>query len=138
MSRSILVVDDSTAIRRSIRFCIESKTDWEVCGEAGDGKTAVHLVEQLNPDFVILDIAMPLMDGLQAADKIVASAPNTQIVLFTNYPSDLLLKHALRVGIKAVLVKDGKGTLDRLVSTIQKLPVVAKTLETTDRNDREV
>ena len=125
MSRRILIVDDSTVIRRTIRSWIESKTDWEVCGEAGDGKTAVHLVELLNPDFIILDVAMPVMDGLQAADEIVATTPHTQIILLTNYPSDLLQEHARRIGIKAVLAKDGESTLDRLVSTMQKLPHVA-------------
>ena len=122
MSRTILIVDDSPAIRCSVRSWIESKTDWKVCGEAEDGKTAVDLVQLLKPDFVILDFAMPGMNGFQAANEIVAANPKTQVVLFTSYPSDLLREHALRVGIKAVLVKDGNGTLDRLVSTIQKLP----------------
>ena len=125
MPRSILIVDDSPAIRQSIRFWIESKTDWEVCGEAGNGETALRLAELLNPDFVILDVAMPVMNGLEAADRLVATVPKTQIVLFTNYPSDLLREHASRVGIKAVLVKDGDGTLDRLVSTIRNLPSAA-------------
>lgn len=125
MSRSILIVDDSPAIRRSLRFWIESKTDWKVCGEAGDGKSAVRLVELLNPDCVILDVAMPVMDGLQAADEIIATIPDTKIVILTSYPSDLLREHASRVGIQAVLAKDGEGTLDRLVATIQSLPDVA-------------
>src|SRR5262249_16341880 len=120
-----LIVDDSPAIRQSIRFWIESKTDWEVCGEAGNGETALRLAELLNPDFVILDVAMPLMNGLEAADRLVATVAKTQIVLFTNYPSALVREHGSGVGIKAVLVKDGEGTLDRLVSTIRNLPSAA-------------
>jgi DNA-binding NarL/FixJ family response regulator len=125
MPRRIFIADDSPVIRRTLRSWIESKTDWKVCGEAGDGRTAVHLVQKLNPDAVILDVAMPVMTGLHAADEIAASAPNTLIVLLTNFPSDLLREHAFRVGIKAVLAKDGEGTLDRLVATLQDLPDAA-------------
>lgn len=90
-------------------------------GKRPDGKAAVHLVERLKPDTVILDVAMPVMTGLQAADEIIASAPTTQIIVLTNFPSDLLNQHALRVGIKAVIAKDGESTLDRLVSTLRDL-----------------
>lgn len=125
MSRRILIADDSRVIRQAVRSWIESKTDYEICGEAGDGKTAVHLVERLKPDTVILDLAMPVMNGLQAAGEIIASAPKTQIVVFTNFTSDLVKQHAFRVGIKAVIAKDGESTLDRLVSTLEGLPDVA-------------
>lgn len=125
MPRRILIADDSPVIRRTVRAWIESKTDCEICGEAGDGKTAVHLVKRLKPDTVILDIAMPVMSGLRAADEIIASAPKTQIVVLTNFPSDVLRQYAFRVGIRAVLAKDGERTLDRLVSTLQDLPDVA-------------
>jgi DNA-binding NarL/FixJ family response regulator len=125
MSRRILIADDSPVIRRTIRSWIESKTDWRVCGEAGDGRTAVRLVELLNPDIVILDVAMPGMTGLEAAQKIVATARKTQIVFLTNFPSELLRRHAYRLGIRAVLAKDGEGTLDRLVSTLEDLASVA-------------
>src|SRR5262249_3989397 len=122
MARKVLIADDSPIIRRTVRSWIELKTNWEVCGEAGDAKATVDLVQSLNPDTVILDVAMPVMTGLGAANEIVANFPTTQIVLLTNFPSDLLRQHALRVGIKAVLAKDGEGTLDRLVSTLQDLP----------------
>jgi len=122
MSRKILIADDSPAIRRSVRSWIESKTDWEVCGEAADGRSAINLVQKLKPDAVVLDVAMPVMTGLLAADEIIATVPTTQIVLLTNFPSDLLNQNAFRIGIKAVLAKDGEATLDRLVSTLEALP----------------
>ena len=125
MPRRILIADDSPIIRRTVRAWIESKTDYEICGEAEDGKIAVHLVERLKPDTVILDVSMPVMNGVQAADEIVTRAPKTQIVILTNFPSDILKQHASRVGIKAVIAKDGEGTLDRLVSTLQNLPDAA-------------
>ena len=125
MPRRILIADDSPIIRRTVRAWVESNTDCEICGEAGDGETAVHLVKQLRPDTVILDVAMPVMTGFQAADEIIANAPKTQIIVLTNFSSDLLKQHAFRVGIKAVLAEDGEGTFDRLVSTLQNLPDVA-------------
>jgi DNA-binding NarL/FixJ family response regulator len=125
MPRRVLIADDSPVIRRTVRSWLEAKTDNEICGEAEDGQIAVRLVEQLKPDTVILDLAMPVMNGLQAADEIIAKAPKTQIVVLTNFPSDLLKHHAFRIGIKAVLAKDGESTLDRLVSTLQNLPEVA-------------
>ena len=125
MPRRILIVDDSPVIRRAVRSWIQYKTEWEVCGEGDDGRTAVDLVEELNPDTVILDMAMPVMSGLQAADEIVARAPQTQIVLLTNFPSDLLREHAFRLGIKAVLAKDGESTLDRLAAILRSLPKAA-------------
>ena len=125
MPRRIFIAYDSPVIRRTIRTWIEAKTDCEVCGEAGDGKTAVRLVDRLKPDTVILDVAMPVMTGLQAADEIIANAPKTQIVVLTSFPSDLLKQHAFRIGIKAVIAKDGEGTLDRLVSTLENLPNAA-------------
>ena len=61
----ILIVDDSGVIRQALRSCIESNTGWEVCGEAENGKIAVHLAQQLKPDVVVLDLKMPTMNGLE-------------------------------------------------------------------------
>lgn len=125
MPRRILIADDSPVIRRTVRSWIESKTNWRVCGEAGDGGTAVELVRRLKPDAVILDVSMPVLNGIQAADEIATKTPSTSIVFLTNFPSELLSEHASWAGIKAVLAKDGEDTLDRLVSTLQELPEVA-------------
>ncbi|MGC1650189.1 MAG: response regulator, partial [Candidatus Sulfotelmatobacter sp.] len=70
MSHRILIVDDSAIIRHSIRICIEHNTDWEVCGEAENGKVAIEKVRQLRPDVVTLDWQMPVMNGLEAAREI--------------------------------------------------------------------
>ena len=77
MPRRILIVDDNTIIRRSIRECIEENTDWEVCGEAENGRLAIEQVQQLQPDLVILDWQMPVMNGLEAAREIHRIAPST-------------------------------------------------------------
>jgi len=67
MSAQILIVDDSPFLRRSIRFSIEQNTDWQVCGEAENGKVAIEKTKELHPDLIILDLAMPVMNGLDAA-----------------------------------------------------------------------
>ena len=85
MLHSILIVDDSALIRHSLRSCIEQDGNWEICGEAENGKIAVERVKELRPDVVILDLQMPVMDGLEAARQISRLAPNTAMLMSTMY-----------------------------------------------------
>ncbi len=78
MSGTVLIVDDSPVIRHALRSCIEQTTAWQVCGEAENGKIAVEKVKTLHPDVVILDLQMPVMDGLEAAGQIYQLAPRPQ------------------------------------------------------------
>jgi len=75
MSFKILIVDDSSSIRNLLRFFIEHNTDWQVCGEAENGQVAVEKVRELKPHAVILDLSMPVMNGLEAAREITRIAP---------------------------------------------------------------
>ena len=120
MAHKILVVDDSPIVRCSIRSCIEQRTDWQVCGEAENGAIAVEKVAELNPDVVILDLQMPVMNGLEAARQITRIAPNIPLVMFTMYSSEQLFREAQAAGIKAVFSKSS-GLLDRLIPTIQNI-----------------
>jgi chemotaxis response regulator CheB len=79
MAYKSLVVDDSPVIRSLIRFCIEQRTNWQVCGEAENGEVVVGKVAELNPDVVILDLQMPVMNGLDAGREIGRKAPNIPI-----------------------------------------------------------
>ena len=106
MASKILIVDDSRAVRRLIRSSIEKQTDWVVCGEAENGKIAVALVEELRPHFVILDLSMPVMNGLDAAREISRIAPGMPMIMFTMHAVDGLRKDAQRVGIKHVFSKE--------------------------------
>jgi len=83
MPFKILIVDDSSSIRSLLRFFIEHNTDWQVCGEAENGQVAVEKVRELKPHAVILDLSMPVMNGLEAAREITRIAPNVQMVMFT-------------------------------------------------------
>jgi DNA-binding NarL/FixJ family response regulator len=121
MSIKISIADDNPAIRKTLRLCIESNTDWQVCGEAENGEVAVALVQQQNPDLLILDLSMPVMNGLDAARKIAVIAPKTGIVLFTNYAGEELQGLAKSVGIGAVVSKDASGGLLHLLAVLKEV-----------------
>lgn len=114
----ILIVDDSSLLRHSIRSCIEEHSPWQVCGEAENGKVAVEKVMELHPDLVLLDLSMPIMNGLDAARRIATVSPHTIMVMFTMHKSIQLLSTARSAGIKAVLCKSD-GDLDHLVDSIR-------------------
>jgi DNA-binding NarL/FixJ family response regulator len=105
MALRILLVDDSVVVRRAVRSCIESQTDWEVCGEAGNGKVAIEMVQTLLPNVVILDLSMPVMNGLDAAPRIRTLAPEAYILLFTLQAYPDLVEDARKVGVDKVLSK---------------------------------
>ncbi|HWO36904.1 MAG TPA: response regulator [Candidatus Acidoferrum sp.] len=105
MKHTVLIVDDNTLIRSSLRSWIDGNADFQVCGEAENGMVAVQKVEEMHPDIVILDLQMPVMDGLEAARKISNIAPDTAMVMFTMHPSRELLKVAQAVGVRDVVSK---------------------------------
>jgi two-component system, chemotaxis family, chemotaxis protein CheY len=120
MSAQILIVDDSPFLRRSIRSSIELNTDWQVCGEAENGQVAIEKTKELDPDLIILDLAMPIMNGLDAARHIAGFAPGVPILLFTMHGSRELSKYAELIGIKQVLSKSSGG-IEQLMSTVKVL-----------------
>jgi DNA-binding NarL/FixJ family response regulator len=103
----VLLVDDVPVISRGLRARIESETGWEICGEAENGKLAVELVQTLRPDVIVLDLSMPVMNGLEAAREIRRIAPASRILLFTLHVSPQLVNEANRIGINGVLSKAG-------------------------------
>jgi two-component system chemotaxis response regulator CheY len=120
MSLRILIVDDSASIRNLVRTFIESNTEWQVCGEAENGRVAVEKVFELKPQAVILDLSMPVMNGLDAAREIARIDSKVQMVLFTMHVSDELRRYAETVGIKDVISKSEKIG-ERLIGTLRAL-----------------
>jgi DNA-binding NarL/FixJ family response regulator len=101
----ILVVDDNTQVRHAIRNLVEQDKNWQVCAEAADGGDAVQRVRELNPDVVVLDFQMPVMNGLQAAREIAKVAPEVQILLCSAHLSPDLINEAQRIGIHGAVSK---------------------------------
>jgi CheY-like chemotaxis protein len=116
----ILIADDSDHVRRALRTCLELNPDWEVCAEAQDGRAAIEAVRKSPPDLVLLDYAMPLMNGLEAAREIKEIAPQSALFLFTMYSSEPLKKMAEDVGVRAVISKD-VGGVGALVKAIEEM-----------------
>lgn len=121
MATQIAIVDDSPTIRKVIRSYIEAHTDWNVCGEAADGQAAISLAERLSPDLIVLDLSMPVKNGLEAARAISNSCPNSAMVLFTAHASNQLAIESKGVGVRAVIAKDGNSSLEQLVTVLRIL-----------------
>lgn len=105
MSYRILLVDDNSQVREFLRSCIESRTDWQICGEAENGQIAVEKVAELRPDIVILDLQMPVMDGFVAARHIKLISPNIGIVMVTLHSCEQVIRDAAQIGVKYVISK---------------------------------
>jgi DNA-binding NarL/FixJ family response regulator len=116
----ILIVDDNPMIRHCVRRCIEANTGWHVCDEAENGQVAIEKVVRHDPDVVILDFQMPVMNGLEAARQIKKISPQTAMVMFTMHQSEQLVHAAKAVGIKEVISKDGNIT-EHLIASLRSI-----------------
>jgi DNA-binding NarL/FixJ family response regulator len=105
VTKNILIVDDSELIRVATRHFLESQPGFKVCGEAVDGIDALEKATHLNPDLIILDIAMPRMNGLQTARELRARMYRVPIILFTWYADAVQPEDAAAAGISAVISK---------------------------------
>jgi DNA-binding NarL/FixJ family response regulator len=115
----ILLADDHEVVREGVRRLIEKETGWEVCGEAGDGRKAVALAVQLNPDVVVLDMAMPELNGLEAARQIKGALPKTEVLIFTGEESEQVIHEVFAAGARSYILKSDIG--GHLVAAIRAL-----------------
>ena len=107
----ILIADDKPYIRRELRGLIKRHEGWDVCAEAEDGVQAVARARQLKPDLILLDLAMPEMNGMEAARHISQTLPEVPILMFTLYASPLVEKEAKKVGVQRVISKSNAHML---------------------------
>lgn len=105
MRTRFLIVDDSELVRRSLRTVLQANPEWEICGEAADGVSAVEMFKELRPNIVILDFQMPGINGIETARRMAEIAPTVPVVLFTQHASADLERHAQEVGIRSVVSK---------------------------------
>jgi two-component system chemotaxis response regulator CheY len=119
MGLRVLVVDDSETTRRILRMLLGSR-DWTICGEADDGCSGIRKFQQLKPDVVILDLAMPDMDGIEAAKRMSTADPKIPIILFTILGIEGIQNPAKEAGISAIIPKNEAwsliGSIESLVS----------------------
>ncbi len=106
MRRRVLVVDDQPLMRSALTIFVDSAQDLQVVGEAGDGAVAVHQCEVLAPDVVLMDIQMPVMDGIEATRRITQARPGVKVVAVTTFPTEDTVVPALRAGASGYLLKD--------------------------------
>ena len=102
----ILLADDHTVVRQGLRKVLEERPEWEVVAEAGDGREAIRLAEQHRPDVAILDIAMPLLNGIEATRQITRHVPETRVLVLSMHADEVYVTQILEAGAKGYLLKD--------------------------------
>lgn len=105
----ILIADDHELFRRGVAAELTQVTGWSVAAEAENGRDAVALAAELNPDIVILDLTMPELNGLDAARRIIAAAPSTRILILTAHESEQLVREVLSAGAQGYVLKSDAG-----------------------------
>ncbi len=130
----ILIADDHGIVRTGLRLQLERNDQFEVVGEASDGREAVRLAEELVPDIVIMDIAMPSLNGIQAAAQIIKALPQTGIIMLSMHSDESYITRTLAAGARGYLLKDNAEVdLYRAVQVVAQgkpffSPAIANTL----------
>jgi len=115
----VLVVDDHAAIRRGVQSILQASPEWEFCGEADNGEQAVQLAEVLKPEIIIMDVSMPVLNGLEATRIIHHNMPATKILLLTLHSSVELVRSAFRAGARGYVLKsDAEHELVRALNVV--------------------
>jgi PAS domain S-box-containing protein len=129
-SLRILIVDDHEVVRRGLRSLLSSRPDWEICGEAADGRAAVEKANALRPDVILMDVSMPEMTGTQAAKIIHKELPETQVVIISQNEPEITRRQAMQAGAagyvaKSDLSRDLLTTIERLMVPVSPAKVAA-------------
>src|SRR5437879_7809098 len=103
---TVLLVDDHSLVRRGFRRLLEDEHDMEVVGEAGDGEESVKLAKQLRPQVVIMDCALPGMNGLDATRRIIEDSPETAVLMLSMHSESTWVRQAIEAGAKGYVLKD--------------------------------
>jgi two-component system, NarL family, response regulator NreC len=130
----VLIADDHGIVRQGLRALLEKSPEISVVGEASDGREAVRLAAELRPNIVVMDIAMPLLNGVDATSQILGRDPDVKVIILSMHSDESYILRALSVGAKGYLLKDSaEGDILPAVETVAKgrpyfSPVIASTL----------
>ena len=105
----ILLADDHTMVRQGLRKVLEERPEWQVVAEAGDGHEAVRLAELHKPNVAVLDVAMPLLNGIEATRRIAKRVPHTRILVLSMYSDEAYVTQMMKAGATGYLLKDSAG-----------------------------
>ena len=119
MSIHVFLADDHAVVRDGLRFLLEAQPDITVVGDAANGRDAVRLVEQLRPDVVIMDIAMPELNGIEAARRVAESCPSARVMILSMHSTSEHIFRALQAGVQGYLLKESAGV--EVVNAVRSL-----------------
>ena len=119
MAINILLADDHDVVRQGLRTILRARPEWEICGEAGNGREAVEAAQQLQPDLIVLDITMPIMSGLEATEEIQKLHLDTRVLIFTMHDSKSLVRALKKAGAQGYVLKSHAAR--DLIPAIEKL-----------------
>jgi len=103
---TVLLVDDHSLVRRGFRRMLEDESDMEVVGEAGDGEASIKLAKELHPHVVVMDCALPGMNGLQATRQIMEDSPETAVLMLSMHSENTWVRQAIEAGAKGYILKN--------------------------------
>jgi DNA-binding NarL/FixJ family response regulator len=113
----ILLADDHAVVRQGFKMILAAQPDMEIVGEAGNGREAVELAEKLHPDILVMDVAMPELNGIEATRRVVSSLPHSRVVALSMHKDSVYVREILRAGARGYLLKD--SVADDLVAAIR-------------------
>jgi two-component system, NarL family, response regulator NreC len=102
----ILLADDHAVVRQGFKMILGAQPDMEIVGEAGNGRDAVELAEQLRPEVVVMDVAMPELNGIEATRRIAEAMPHTRVLALSMHKDSVYVRETLRAGARGYLLKD--------------------------------
>ncbi|GGF98078.1 DNA-binding response regulator [Paenibacillus albidus] len=138
----VLIVDDHLLVREGLKLIVETNERFAIIGEAENGKVALHLIEELKPDVILLDLNMPVMSGLEAMEVLSSKQCDIPVIILTTYNEDELMVNALALGAKGYLLKDtSRDNLFRTIEsairgdTLLQADILTKVLAAKDRKE---